>query len=104
MAYLPMTMAFAVPNISVAEQTQAMADMGMKNCHDQQNNTSNDCGHCTDQFNCNNATNSCSTSVSLVSHSHELNNSQDAKALYLTFHDSTLFQRSNPLLRPPISL
>ena len=112
MAYLPMTMAYAVPTLSVAEQTPAVVDMNMdmdmdmdmKNCHNQQNKMSQNCGHCTDKHNCNNATGSCSTSVSIVSQSYGLNRFQDLKTVYLSFRDNARFQRSKPLFRPPISL
>lgn len=102
MAYLPVAIAYAVPDVAVSEQTQAMVEMDMSNCHDQQ--TSKKCGHCTDQHNCNAAHSSCSTSSGIALQTHALNTNQHVKSWYVTFRVGTLFQQPIPLFRPPISL
>jgi hypothetical protein len=101
-AYLPMAIAYSVPDVSVSEQTQSMADMDMSNCHDQQ--TSKKCGHCTDQHNCNAAHSSCSTSFGISSQSYDLNINQKVKSGYSTFRVGIQFQQPIHLFRPPISL
>ena len=102
MAYLPMALAYAVPDVAVSEQTQSVVEMDMSNCHDQQ--ISKKCGHCTDQHNCNAAHSSCSTSLGIAFQSYDLNINQNVKSWYATFRVSTLFQQPVHLFRPPISL
>ena len=112
MAYLSMATSYALPAISVAEQSQDIVevdmdmgmgmDMSMMDCHHQQANKK--CTHCIDQHNCNSAHSSCSISVGIASQYDELNVNKNTKPHYLTLRVTTLFQQTIPLFRPPISL
>jgi len=102
MAYLPMTVTYALPDISVSEQSQSMSDMDMSKCHEQQ--SGNNCSHCSDLHNCNTSHSSCSTSSAITSPTYELNVNQEMLTTYLTIQVDTIFQQLIPLLRPPISL
>lgn len=101
-AYLPMAIAYSVPDVSVPEQSQFVVEMDMSNCHEQQ--TSKKCGHCSDQHNCNAAHSSCTSSLGITSQSYDLNINQNVKNWYATFRVDTLFQQAIHLFRPPISL
>jgi len=102
MAYLPLTVSYAMPDVSVPEQYQAVMTMDMSNCHDQQLNKK--CGHCSDDHNCNSSHSSCSTSSVIATQAYRLGVEHDNKGQYMTFNVSTLFQQPIPLFRPPISL
>ena len=102
MAYLPMSMAYAMSDGAMQEEMQSEMAMDMENCHEQQ--VEPKCGHCADQHNCNSAFGSCSTSFGLASYSYDLAIKQKLNSWYLAFHVNTPLQHSLALFRPPISL
>ena len=102
MAYLPMTVVYAVPTIPMTEQVQSVAEMDMSDCHQQQSKQK--CGHCSEQHNCNSAHSSCSTSFGIPAHSYELVVNQKLDSWYVAFHANTPLQHTIALFRPPILL
>ena len=105
MAYLPMTVVYAVPDVSIAPQSQSvmtMTDMDMADCHHQK--TEINCEHCANQHSCNCSHSACSTSIGLTHQSAELNALNHTENSYSVMQLSALFQQSTLLFRPPISL
>jgi hypothetical protein len=99
MAYLPMTVVYAVPDISIPEQNPVVSEMDMSNCHDEQ--SSNKCGQCADQYQCQSTA---SSGLALAPSSDRLGINQSVTVRYMTHDVSTKFQQPIPLFRPPISL
>ncbi|MDH5357316.1 MAG: hypothetical protein OEW63_01650 [Gammaproteobacteria bacterium] len=105
MAHLPMTVAYAVPDISVPQQTYSTdmnMNMDMADCHSEQ--VPKKCGHCSDQHNCNTAHGSCSVSVGITELPTELYAYRNATRWHSTFHASSPPAQSSSLFRPPITL
>ncbi len=102
MAYLPMTVAYAVPDVAMTEQVQSMIKMDMSDCHEQR--IKQKCGHCADQHNCNSSAGSCSTSFGIPSYSAELVVNHKLNPWYMAYHVDTPRQHTSTLYRPPISL
>lgn len=102
MAYLPMTVAYAVPDISMVEQVQSVSQMDMSNCHEQK--VKQKCGHCAEQHNCNSSTGSCSTSFGIPSYSYDLTVNHKLNSWYAAYYVNTPRQHTSTLYRPPISL
>lgn len=99
MAYLPMTVVYAMPDISIPEQNVVASEMDMSSCHDE--HSSKKCDACNDQFHCHSTA---SSHFGLALSSEWLGLNQDGLTRY-TKHDLNLnFQQPIPLLRPPIFL
>ena len=114
MAYLPMTVVNAMPNVSIPVQTQsvvamnmatmtamAMMDTAAADCHHHQADKT--CDHCSTQHSSHCVHSPCSVSLaittlySLLSINRNLTNSDK------TLRINTQFQQPAHLLRPPIS-
>lgn len=102
MAYMPMSMAYAMPDGAMQEEMQSEMAMNMENCHEQQ--VEPKCGHCAEQHSCNSAFGSCSISFGLTTYSSDLATKQNLNSWSLAFHVDTPLQHSLALFRPPISL
>jgi len=102
MAYLPMTVVYAVPDVSIVQQSQSAMTMDMADCHHQQ--LEKTCEHCANQHSCKCSHSSCSTSIGLPLQSVELEALNNASSRYSIIQVSTLFQRTTLVFRPPISL
>jgi uncharacterized membrane protein len=105
MAYLPMTVVNAMPNVSIPAQTQSvitmdMAGMDMADCHHQTNKT---CDHCSSQHATHCVHSACFVSLAITTHYSLLNINRNFKNSDKTLRINTQFQQTTPLLRPPIS-
>lgn len=111
MAYLPMTVVNAMPDVAIPVQTQsvttmnmAMMDMDamdMADCHHQANKT---CDHCSSQHATHCVHSACSVSLAAIAtHYSLLNINRNLKTSDKTLRINTQFQQTTPLLRPPIS-
>jgi hypothetical protein len=110
MAYLPMTVVNAMPDVAIPVQTQsvttmnmAMMDMDamdMADCHHQANKT---CDHCSSQHGYHCGHSASSVSLAITTHYSLLNINRNLKTSDKTLRINTQFQQTTPLLRPPIS-
>lgn len=106
MAYLPMTVVNAMPDVAMPVQTQAvtamdMATMDMDDCHHEKASTS--CDTCLSQHSCHCVHSSCSISFGLTAHYFALSINRNLKNSAKTLRINTQFQQATRLLRPPIS-
>lgn len=104
MAYLPMTVVNAMPDVAVQSQpviTMDMSTMDMTDCHHQSNET---CDTCATKHNCHCVHSSCSVSVGITAHYFVLITHRKLKDSSKALKISTLFQQPSHLFRPPISL
>lgn len=104
MAYLPMTVVNAMPDVTISVQTQSvttmdMATMDMADC--QHHQATKTCDHCS-TTDC--VQGSCSISLGVTSHYSVLSNHRNVKDAYKMLHISTEFQHPPRLYRPPISI
>ncbi len=105
MAYLPMTVVNAMPNVAIPTQTQSVTtmDMGamdMADCHHQANKT---CDHCSSQPAAHCAHGACSVSLAITTIYSLLNINRHLTNSDKPLRFNTQFQQPTPLLRPPIS-
>ena len=99
MVYLPMTVVYAVPDISIPEQIYSVSEMDMSSCHHEQ--SSNKCDQCVDQVHCHGTA---SSSFPLAPSSDGVGINQNDTTRYTSHDLNAEFQQSIPLFRPPISL
>lgn len=105
MAYLPLTVVNAIPNVAIPVQTQSatsmdMAMMDMAECNHHTNST---CDHCSSQQASHCVHSACSVSLAITTHYLLLNINRNLKNSDETLRINTQFQQTTPLLRPPIS-
>jgi hypothetical protein len=110
MAYMPMTVVNAMPDVTIPVQTQSvttiniamidMDEMDMADCHHQANKT---CDHCSNQPAPHCAHSACSVSLAITTYHSLLNIHRNLKTSDKTLRINTQFQQPTPLLRPPIS-
>jgi hypothetical protein len=109
MAYLPMTVVNAMPNVAISVQTQTqsvttmdMAGMDMTDCHHNQVNKT--CDHCSSQHAAHCVHSACSVSLAITTPYSLLSINRYLKNSDKTLRIDTQFQQTIPLLRPPISI
>ena len=109
-AYLPMTVVNAMPNVSIPVQTQSapvmnMMDTAMADATDcyQQEQADKTCAHCASQHASHCASSVCSVSLAITAHYSLLNINRNLTNSDKTLRIDTPFQRPPPLIRPPIS-
>lgn len=110
MAYLPMTVVNAMPDVAISIQTQsvttpnmAMIDIDavdMTDCHHQTNKT---CDHCSSQQATHCVHSACSASLAITTHYSLFSINRNLQSSNKTLPINTQFQQTTPLLRPPIS-
>jgi len=109
MAYLPMTVVNALPNVTVPIQstttmsmaTMDMDAMDMTDCHHQASKT---CDHCSTEHASHCVHSACSVSLAITTHYLLVNINRNLKNSDKTLRFNTQFQQTTPLLRPPISI
>jgi hypothetical protein len=105
MAYLPMTVVHAMPDVTSPIQaniTMDMSAMDISICHHQQ--VDKTCDSCDTKHNCHCVHSSCSVSVGITAHYCVLTTHRKLKDYSKGLQISTLFQQPSRLFRPPIFL
>jgi hypothetical protein len=106
MAYLPMTVVNAMPDVAIPVQNQSIttmdvAMMDMADCYHQANEI---CDHCSSQHTAHCVHSACSISLAITTHYSLLSINRDFKHSDKSLRINTQFQQTTPLLRPPISI
>lgn len=110
MAYLPMTVVNAMPNVSIPTQSQSVTAMDMTTMMDTDTTTTDchpankTCDHCSSQYAPHCAHSACSVSLAITSHYSLLSINRNLKNSDKTLRINTQFQQPTRLLRPPISI
>tara|TARA_R110002049_G_scaffold65772_3_gene172397 strand:- start:323 stop:706 length:384 start_codon:yes stop_codon:yes gene_type:complete len=112
MAYLPMTVVNAMPNVGIPVQThqsatsmqmmtmEGMESMADANCHP----ANKTCDHCSNQNATHCANSACSVSVAITTHYPFFSINRHFKNSDKVLRINTQFQEPSPPLRPPISI